>query len=276
MNRIQKKFKELKKKNEKALITFVTAGDPNLSATEKLVYEIEKAGADLIELGIPFSDPMADGPVIQRSDERALRQKTTLLSILNLVQKIRKKTQVPLVLMGYFNPILQMGCENFCKRAAQAGVDGLIVVDLPPEESSELHQPAKKAGLSLIYLLTPTSDEIRIQKVKKVASGFVYYVSMTGITGAALEGFQEIKKQVSFIQQRISLPLCVGFGIRTPEEAFVLSRFAEGVVVGSSLISILEKKKGDLGIREVAKRVRKLKNAISPHPDPLPTGERGG
>jgi tryptophan synthase alpha chain len=195
MNRIQKKFKELKKRGEKALVTFITAGDPNLSTTKRLVLEMEKAGADLIELGVPFSDPMADGPVIQRSSERALKGGTDLKAVLRLVKDLRKTTEIPIILMGYFNPLLQWGCEAFCEEAGKVGVDGLIVVDLPPEESAELHHPARKAGLSLIYLLTPTSDEERVQKVKKLATGFTYYVSITGITGASLSGIEAVEKQ---------------------------------------------------------------------------------
>jgi tryptophan synthase alpha chain len=262
MNRIQSKFKELKKKDEKALITFITAGDPNLSATERLVYEMEKAGADIIELGVPFSDPMADGPVIQRSSERALKGKTYLSSILNLVKKFRKNTEIPIILMGYFNPILQWGCERFCHQAAEAGVDGLIVVDLPPEESAELQVPARKSGLNLIYLLTPTADEARIRHVKRVASGFVYYVSVTGITGSAVKAFDSIKNHVAEIKKSISLPVCIGFGIRTPQDAHTLSKIADGVVVGSALVSLLEKGKMTERIQSVGRKVKSLKKAI--------------
>ncbi len=256
MTRLEKKFKELAQKKEKALVAFITAGDPDLPTTEKLIYEMEKAGADVIELGIPFSDPSADGPVIQRASERALQKGTTLESVLKLVSKIRKKSQVPLVLMGYYNPILIYGNEKFCKVASQAGVDALIVVDLPPEESEELHLPAKKHNLHIIYLLTPTADEQRMKKVKKLASGFVYYVSMTGITGAKLQAIQEVEAKVKEIKQQIKLPVCIGFGVRSPEDAKHLSKVAEGVVVGSALVSELEKggkKKGpSLLIRKVA------------------------
>ncbi len=262
MTRIQKKFKELARKNEKALIAFVTAGDPDLATTEKLIYDMEKAGADLIELGIPFSDPSADGPVIQRASERALKKGATLESVLKLVSKIRKKSQIPLILMGYYNPILNYGNEKFCKAASQAGVDALIVVDLPPEEAEELHRPAKAHHLHIIYLLTPTADEVRIKKVKKLASGFVYYVSMTGITGAKLQAMDEIRSKVKEIKQEINLPLCIGFGVRTPEDAKLLSKVAEGIVVGSALVSELEKGGKKKGPALLTRKVASLKRAV--------------
>ena len=259
MNRIQSKFKELQKARKKALITFITAGDPNLAVTEKLVYSLESAGADLIELGVPFSDPMADGPIIQKSSERALRSKTSLKSILRLVSKIRKKSEIPILLMGYYNPILQQGPSKFCKEAKAVGVDGLIVVDLPPEESFELHRLAKKFGIHLIYLLTPTADKNRIQKIKKLASGFVYYVSMTGITGGKLTNLSFIRTHIQKIKRSISLPVCIGFGIRTPEQAQKISKFADGVVVGSSLVSLTErfKKSASSPIARLVKRIKK-------------------
>ncbi|MFO1519708.1 MAG: tryptophan synthase subunit alpha [bacterium] len=262
MNRIQKKFKELQKKGEKALVAFITAGDPDLATTHKAVLEMEKAGANLIELGVPFSDPMADGPVIQRSSERALQKGVNLAAIFKLVKGLRKSTEIPIVLMGYFNPILQLGCERFCEHAAEAGVDGVIVVDLPPEEAAELHRPSKKAGLSLIYLLTPTSNGERIEKVKKLASGFVYYVSMTGITGAKIGEVEEIERQIQAIKKAIPLPVCVGFGIRTPDQAKNLSKIADGVVVGSGLVELMEKGKKASGPKQVAQKVASLKKAM--------------
>jgi len=262
MNRIQKKFKELKQRNEKGLITFVTAGDPTLTATEKIVLSLEKAGADLIELGVPFSDPMADGPIIQRSSDRALKHQVGLKEILKLVQELRQKTQIPIILMGYYNPILQFGLESFCHQAAKAGVDGLIVVDLPPEESDELHKPAHQNGLDLIYLLTPTANASRIRLVKQKASGFVYYVSVTGITGTRLQALKDIRTHVAKIKESISLPLCIGFGIRSADDAKNLSSASDGVVVGSMLVSLLEKKKGTKAIQALEAEVRKLKKAL--------------
>lgn len=262
MDRIKNKFKELAQKKEKALIAFITAGDPDLITSEKLIYDLERAGADIIELGIPFSDPSADGPVIQRASERALKNGTTLPAVLNLVSKVRKKTQIPLVLMGYYNPILNYGNERFCKAAAKAGVDALIVVDLPPEEAEELARPAKDCHIHLIYLLTPTADEARIKNVKKLASGFVYYVSMTGITGAKLQAVEKIKEKVREIKKQIKLPLCIGFGIQQAQDAKLLSQIAEGVVVGSALVSELEKGGKKKGPASLLRKVASLKRAV--------------
>ncbi len=262
MNRIEKKFKELKEKKEKALVSFITAGDPDLATTEKLIHEMEKAGTDLIELGIPFSDPSADGPVIQRSSERALKAGCTLPAVLKLVSTVRKKSQIPIILMGYYNPILNYGPEAFCKAVAKAGVDGLIVVDLPPEESEELQKPARASGLNLIYLITPTADADRIKKVKRLASGFIYYVSITGITGAKLHAISQIQKHVKEIKTHIDLPLCIGFGIRSPEDAKNLSKVAEGVVVGSVLVAELEKGGKKQGVTLLTRKVAALKKAV--------------
>src|SRR6185369_9941646 len=184
MGRIEAKFNELKARGEAALVTFITAGDPDLATTEEVVLELERSGCDLIELGVPFSDPMADGPTIQLSSERALAAGTTLPGILDLVRRLRERTQVPIVLMGYFNPIFAYGAERFAADAAAAGVDGLLVVDLPPEEAAELKGATDERGLDLIFLLTPTSDRSRVEAVARLGSGFIYYVSVTGVTGA--------------------------------------------------------------------------------------------
>lgn len=262
MNRIEKKFKELKLKKEKALVCFVTAGDPDIATTEKIIYELEKSGADLIELGIPFSDPSADGPVIQRSSERALKAGCTLAAVLKVVSSVRKKSQIPIILMGYYNPILNYGPERFCKDVAKAGVDGMIVVDLPPEESEELQKPARAQNLNLIYLITPTADAERIKKVKRLASGFIYYVSVTGITGAQIQAISKINSHVKEIKSQISLPVCIGFGIRNPEDAKNLSRVAEGVVVGSALVAEVERGGKKQAANFVARKVAALKKAV--------------
>ncbi|MBL7685509.1 MAG: tryptophan synthase subunit alpha [Deltaproteobacteria bacterium] len=263
MSRIITLFENLRKKKEKALGCFITAGDPDLSTTHQLVLEMEKSGADFIELGIPFSDPMADGPVIQKSSERALLQKTYLPQIFKLVLDLRKKTEIPIVLMGYYNPILQYGCESFCKESKRVGVDALIVVDLPPEESDELDLYAKRYGIHLIYLLTPTSNAARIAKVKKKASGFIYYVSMTGITGSQLSSLKSIQKQVQAIQSKIELPVCVGFGIQNPTQAKAISALADGIVVGSALVQLIEQSpKGKL-MSEMRKKVTSLKKSLN-------------
>jgi tryptophan synthase alpha chain len=218
----------------------MTAGDPSLAATKRLIASLEKGGADIIELGVPFSDPMADGPVIQRASERALRQGATLKKILNLVAQVRKKgTKSPILLMGYYNPILAYGLKEYARDAARAGVDATLVVDLPPEESAELDRELKKAGIDLIYLLTPTSDAERIGLVARRARGFLYFVSITGITGAALRLEKEIQEKVGEIRRRTRLPIAVGFGISKPAQAAKIAKFADGVVVGSALVSLI-------------------------------------
>lgn len=241
MSRIRQKFKALGKQGRKALIPFITAGDPNLKETKNLVLALEKAGADIIELGVPFSDPMADGPVIQKADERALAQGTTLAGILKLVERLRKKTQIPILLMGYYNPIFIMGDEVFAKRAAAAGVDAVLIVDLPPEEAGPLNKALRKNGVDHIHLLTPTADDSRMKTVVKRASGFVYYVSLTGVTGANLATATDLRTQISKIKTHTKLPVVVGFGISNPDQARDTASFSDGVVVGSALIRVIEK-----------------------------------
>ncbi|HSA58717.1 MAG TPA: tryptophan synthase subunit alpha [bacterium] len=241
MSRIGIAFRRLKKNGEKALIPFLTAGDPNPAATKRLIFALERAGADVIELGVPFSDPMADGPVIQKASERALAKGMTLRKVLELVARIRKVSQVPLLLMGYFNPILSYGLDRFARDAARAGVDGAIVVDLPPEESKDLDRALKKSGIDLIYLLTPTSDAERIRIVCRRARGFLYFVSMTGVTGAALKSVAEIRAKVSEIRRRTKLPVAIGFGISSPKQARAMAKIGDGAVVGSALVALVHK-----------------------------------
>ncbi len=263
MGSITKKFKELKRRGKKALIPFITAGDPSLTVTEKLVYTLEESGADLIELGIPFSDPMADGPVIQAASERALKNKVTLWDVLSLVSRIRKKSQVPLLLMGYYNPIFVMGLERFAVKAGQAGVDAVLIVDLPPEEAGDLRKELKKNKIDLVHLLAPTSDEERIKKAVRSASGFIYYVSLTGITGARLTVSDEIRQQIEKIRQSTALPVAVGFGISKPEQARHIADGADGVVVGSALVRIIasEGKKASL-FPKAGRFISSLRKAI--------------
>jgi tryptophan synthase alpha chain len=263
MTRIGNKFAELKRQNQKALITFITAGDPDISMTERLVPEMAKAGADIIELGVPFSDPMADGPTIQLASERALAAGTTLPAILAMVKKIRQSSDVPLLLMGYYNPIFAFGPGRFCLEAVKAGVDGVLVVDLPPEEASDFSLFADAAGLDLIALLTPTSDASRIDKVKKIARGFIYYVSVAGVTGARSSVADDIGNMVEQIRGRLTLPVAVGFGISTPGQAGEVSRIADGVVVGSALVKLFEQYQGDELISRVAEAVKRLKSGIA-------------
>jgi tryptophan synthase alpha chain len=262
MTRIGKKFAQLKKEGRKALITFVTAGDPDLALTERLIPSMAAAGADIIELGMPFSDPMADGPTIQLSSERALAGGTTLAAILAMVKRVRQVCDVPILLMGYFNPVFIFGQERFCREAAAAGVDGVLLVDLPPEEAGEFSRLAKGAGVDLISLLTPTSDPSRMEKVKRVGSGFIYYVSVAGVTGARSTVATDIGSMVEKIRSRASLPVAVGFGISTPDQAAQVAGVADGVVVGSALVKLFEQHGGDELLERVCATVTGLKAGI--------------
>lgn len=240
MNRIEQKFKELKRLKKKAFLAFITAGDPNLAKTPTLVAALESAGVDILELGVPFSDPMADGPVIQKSSERALKSGTSLPGILKTVRGIRRKSQIPILLMGYYNPIFRYGLEKFYRDAKAAGVDGTLIVDLPPEEGEEARRMARKNGVSLIYLLAPTSDRSRIDIVRKKGSGFIYYVSLTGVTGAKMKAKLSSQIALKRLMDQNQLPVCVGFGVRTPAQARDVARIADGVVVGSAFVQLLE------------------------------------
>jgi tryptophan synthase alpha chain len=262
MGRIEDRFAQLKARGETALVTFVTAGDPDLATTEQVVLELERAGSDLIELGVPFSDPMADGPTIQLSSERALASGTTLPGILALVRRLRVRTQVPIVLMGYFNPIFAYGPERFAADAAAAGVDGLLVVDLPPEEAAELQVATDQHGLDFIFLLTPTSDQSRVDAVNRLGRGFIYYVSVAGVTGARSEVADTLAARVSSVRSELSLPLVVGFGISTPEQAAQVAKVADGVVVGSALVKYFERYQGAELLQELGGFVAALKQGV--------------
>ena len=238
--RIDRRFAALKKDGRAALVTFITAGDPDLETSRKILDGLPAAGADIIELGMPFSDPMADGPAIQASSQRALAAGMTLRKTLALVADFRvRDTDTPVVLMGYYNPIYVFPGADFLAQAEAAGVDGLIIVDLPPEADDELCIPAMRHGLNFIRLATPTTDAKRLPTVLQNTSGFVYYVSITGITGSAAPVVDDVHAQVSRIRQATSLPVAVGFGVRTPEQAKAIARGADGVVVGSALVNAL-------------------------------------
>ncbi|MBU0806541.1 tryptophan synthase subunit alpha [Pseudomonas sp. MIL19] len=237
MSRLQSRFAELKQQNRAALVTFVTAGDPNYDASLAILKGLPAAGADVIELGMPFTDPMADGPAIQLANIRALEGKQDLAKTLQMVRAFREGEQAtPLVLMGYFNPIHKYGVERFIAEAKDAGVDGLIVVDLPPEHNVDLCDPAQAAGIDFIRLTTPTTDDKRLPTVLNGSSGFVYYVSVAGVTGAGSATLEHVEQAVARLRRHTDLPLCIGFGIRTPEHAATIARLADGVVVGSALI----------------------------------------
>lgn len=237
MTRIDARFAKLKSENRKAFVAYIMAGDPDLETSLAVMQGLPEAGVDIIELGVPFTDPMADGPTIQLAGQRALESGQTLAKTLDMVRRFREDdADTPIVLMGYYNPIYAMGVETFLKQAVQAGVDGLIVVDLPPEEDSELCLPAADAGLNFIRLATPTTDDRRLPKVLQNSSGFVYYVSITGITGAAAAQAAEVGPEVARIKAGTDLPVIVGFGITTPQAAQDIASVADGCVVGSAIV----------------------------------------
>ena len=238
--RIDARFTELKKQGRAAFITFMMAGDPDPMTSLEIIKALPKAGSDIIEIGMPFTDPMADGPSIQAAGLRALKAGTTLKKTLAMVRAFRENDKAtPLVLMGYYNPIYIYGVDKFLADAKSAGVDGLIIVDLPPEEDTELCLPALKAGLNFIRLATPTTDDKRLPAVLANTSGFVYYVSITGITGAAAADSKAVGEAVARIKRHTDLPVCVGFGIRTPEAAQAIAERANGAVVGTALVDAL-------------------------------------
>ena len=238
MTRIDAKFAALKAQDKKAFVAYVMAGDPDYATSLEVVKGLPAAGVDIIELGLPFTDPMADGPTIQAAGQRALEAGMTLQKTLDLATEFRKTDDTtPIVLMGYYNPIYNRGVETFLADAKVAGIDGLIVVDLPPEEDDELCIPAQKAGLNFIRLATPTTDDKRLPKVLQNASGFVYYVSITGITGSAEAEATDVAPEVARIKARTDIPIIVGFGINTPEKSQAIAGVADGAVVGSAIVS---------------------------------------
>ena len=237
MNRIKRTFANLKKNNKKALGIFLTAGDPDLETSLDILVNLPKNGADFIEIGMPFSDPMADGPVIQESSERALKSGMNLEKCLSLVKTFREiNNEVPIILMGYYNPIYKYGREIFVKKALEYGVDGLIIVDLPPEEDEELYNYSEKHNLSLIRLITPTTNKKRLARILNDATGFIYYVSITGITGTQAANPDDVLLKLNNVRQYTKLPVVIGFGIRTPEQALKMAKISDGIVVGSAVV----------------------------------------
>ena len=259
-----------------ALVAYVTAGDPSLRFTEKLVLRLAEAGADVIELGVPFSDPIADGPVIQRASERALHARTQLTDVLKLAARIRRKSAVPLVLFSYYNPVLQLGLERFAERAAAAGVNGVLITDLTPEEAREHIRVMRRHGLDTVFLAAPTSTPARLRAIARLSRGFVYLISRRGVTGPAYaltrervrasagraaDAFGEIKGMVRRLRRLTRLPIAVGFGIARPEQVAALNGVADGVVVGSALVECCERARGEKALRAAAELVAKLKAA---------------
>lgn len=260
--RIGRKFEELARKGELGLIAYVTAGDPSIEGTREIVLRIAQAGADVIELGIPFSDPVADGPTIQRASERALRSGTTLDRVIDLVAALRKQTDIPIVLFGYLNPILQMGLDKFAKKAFGAGADGVLVTDMTPEESTEYCDTMHAGGLDTIFLAAPTSTDERLKRIAACSSGFLYAVSRIGVTGAKDSLPEELPAIVRQIRKFSQLPIAVGFGISVATQVTVLGGIADAVVVGSSLVSEIEKAHSITEAADrVAAQIRTLKEA---------------
>ena len=263
MNRIDKKFKELKNKDEKALITYITAGDPDLDVTEKLVLTMVNSGSDIVELGVPFSDPLADGPTIQAASQRALKRGTSLEKIFGLVSRIRKKTDIPLILMTYNNPVNKYGYKRFISECSSTGVDGIIIPDLIPEEAGKLISQAGREGVDVIFLAAPTSSLARKKFIAEKSTGFLYYVSLKGTTGEKKELSKSISDELSEIKKLIKIPLACGFGISTPEQAKQVSSNADGVIVGSAIVRIIERfKKTTKMYEEVSRFVSSLKKVM--------------
>jgi len=263
-NRIDCRFDMLRRTGAKGLITYITAGDPDLETTKKLVLAMEQAGADIIELGVPFSDPMADGPIIQRASSRALAGGTSLGGILRLVGQLRVQTDIPLVLMTYYNPVLRYGLARFAADAGAAGVDGLIIPDLPPEESGELMQEASRQGIFLIPLAAPTSTGDRLARVGRAARGFVYCVSLTGVTGVRDTVPDGIGEFIKRVRNHCNQPLAIGFGISDPAQAALMAGLGDAVIVGSAIVNVVEKHVNEPAVmlEQVAALVRQLQQAV--------------
>ena len=265
MNRIEKKFNDSKASGKKCLISYITAGDPEKKITADLMHTLVSSGTDIIELGIPFSDPMADGPVIQKACERALINKTSCKDIFNIVKEFRKKNETtPVVLMGYLNPIERIGYENFSSESKKSGVDGVLVVDLPHEEAQDIVNIFKKDGLDSIFLIAPNSTQERILNTLKYASGFLYYVSLKGVTGAKNIDIDDTISNLKKIKEDSNIPLAVGFGINNAESARLISKHSDAVVVGSSIIKVIENNlnKRENIINGVSKIVNEIRTAL--------------
>lgn len=266
MSRIAALFSELNKTGKKALIPFVTAGDPNPSVTVDMMHGLVEAGADIIELGVPFSDPMADGPTIQLACERALAHNTSLRDVISMVTEFRTvNTHTPVVLMGYLNPVEAMGYENFAKSAQQAGIDGVLMVDMPPEESGENAKIFADHDLDIIYLIAPTTTDARISEIAKYSTGYVYYVSIKGVTGAAEIDVADVSKNLERIRSRVSIPVGVGFGINNGKAAAAVATIADGVIVGSALVNKIAANADDpaTAINEVKAVLSEMRTAMN-------------
>jgi tryptophan synthase alpha chain len=270
MSRIKARFAELKAQGRAGFVPFITAGDPDFETSRAVLEALPGAGADVIELGMPFSDPMADGPAIQASSLRALRAGATMARTLELVRRFRQRDdKTPIVLMGYYNPIHVRGAENFVREAAKAGADGLIIVDLPPEEDAVLREPAHAAGLDIIRLVTPTTDEARLKTILNGASGYLYYVSIAGVTGTKSFVEADVKNALARIRKASDLPVAVGFGIKTPAQAAEIARIADAAVVGSAIVTIMARNPagGEATVAAVTELCRSLADSIHTRSD---------
>ncbi len=266
MNRIEEKFCRLRKEKKKAFIAFITAGDPDLKTTERLVPAFEEAGADIVELGVPFSDPMADGPTIQAASQRALKRRVDLEKIFRLVKRIRRRSSIPIALMSYANPVMHFGEKRFIRECARHGVDGCIIPDMPPEEASPLIRAARRKDIATIFFLSPTTRMERFPAVIEASRGFIYYVSLTGVTGARKTLSGEVMSNVRKAKSMTDLPVCVGFGVSTPGQVKSIAREADGVIVGSAIIKeIVKHRSREDMVRRVAGFVKRMSKGCSDH-----------
>ena len=263
--KIEKTLRDLREKKKKGLIIYIAAGDPDLETTEQLVYTIAEAGADIIELGIPFSDPLADGPTIQQASQRALNGKVTIPKILSTIEKIRKKSSVPIALMTYYNPIFYYGLDRFVAGSKAVGVDGLIVPDLPLEESKELRDITERLEIELISFIAPTSTPERIDAIAKVAQGFIYCVSVTGVTGTRENLSLDVAEMIRKLRPYTDIPLAIGFGISNAKQAKKATKYADAAIVGSAVVKLIENSRGDLSVMlsQVSDFVKSLKETIN-------------
>ncbi len=261
MSRIAQRLTELASENRKALVAYIVAGDPDRSVTVPFMHSLAEQGTDIIELGVPFSDPMAEGPIIQRAHERALAHNTSLKDALDMVAEFRVANQhTAVILMGYANPVEAMGYQDFCRRAVEVGLDGVLTVDLPPEEATDFNGLLADHGLDAIYLVSPTTDNERAKTIASMATGFLYYVSLKGVTGAASLDLDDVHKNIAKLKAFAKVPVCVGFGIKDAESARSLASTADGVVVGSAIVDLLAQ--GDAGMMKAENLVAELRSAI--------------